>query len=316
MDTKCDRVDEMVTSGQKQEQNTDTAASALVSPWCTLHADQVCETALLGARYARCTWCTWCTVLGHCNGASARAHCAARYSVHVALRYSLRTVLSTHGAHGAHGAWCHCYTSAQAYGAALYTVFSAQPMQNTRPMSGKSGFHPCTAFKSNILQEDKHTLCVRCLGVQHATLALERDVACSICAAFQPRVKEARLERAMKTSSVSSVVGPSAALGAPELLLHDLSQDPLLDIPEAQASHSRSPSLQARRVKRSRQPMDIMDLKAQMAQVLELLAKQAPAAPAAVPAPLQPKLSYPPPPGENRVDGKRPPYWRKRTRFL
>ncbi|MGH0174489.1 UNVERIFIED_CONTAM: hypothetical protein FKN15_068124 [Acipenser sinensis] len=63
-------------------------------------------------------------------------------------------------------------------------------------MSGKSGYHPCTACNANILQEDKHSLCVRCLGVQHATSALEKEVACNICEAFQPRVKEARLGRA------------------------------------------------------------------------------------------------------------------------
>ncbi|MGH0173357.1 UNVERIFIED_CONTAM: hypothetical protein FKN15_064662 [Acipenser sinensis] len=115
-------------------------------------------------------------------------------------------------------------------------------MHNTRPMSGKSGFHPCTACNANIPQKDKHTLCAQCLGVQHATLVLERDVACSICVAFQPRVKEARLERATKASSASSVAGPSAALGAPEPFLHDRSQDPLLDIPDAQTSRSRSPN--------------------------------------------------------------------------
>ncbi|MGH0191967.1 UNVERIFIED_CONTAM: hypothetical protein FKN15_077225 [Acipenser sinensis] len=136
----------------------------------------------------------------------------------------------------------------------------------------------------------------RCLGVQHATLALEKDMACSIRAAFQPRVKENRLERATKASSASSVAGPSAALGAPEPLLHDLSHDPVLDIPDAQASRSHSPSPQARRVKCSRQARDIMDLKAQMAQVLELLAKQATASQAAVPAPLQPQLPYTPSP--------------------
>ncbi|MGH0172539.1 UNVERIFIED_CONTAM: hypothetical protein FKN15_063033 [Acipenser sinensis] len=139
-------------------------------------------------------------------------------------------------------------------------------MQNTRPMSGKSGIYPCTACNANIPQEDKHTLCVWCLGVQHAILALERDVACNICEAFQPRVKEARLERAKRASSTSSMAGPSAALGAPEPLLHDLSQDPLLGILDAQAACSRSPSLRARRVKRSKQARDIMDLKAQMAQ--------------------------------------------------
>ncbi|MGH0191172.1 UNVERIFIED_CONTAM: hypothetical protein FKN15_058023 [Acipenser sinensis] len=118
-------------------------------------------------------------------------------------------------------------------------------------------------------------------------------MACSICAAFQPWVKEACLERATRARSTSSMAGMSETLGAPEPLLHDLSQDPLLDMPDAQASCSRSPSLQAIRVKRSRQARDIMDLNTQMAQVLELLTKQATAAPTAVPAPLQPQLPYP-----------------------
>ncbi|MGH0140777.1 UNVERIFIED_CONTAM: hypothetical protein FKN15_035279 [Acipenser sinensis] len=151
-------------------------------------------------------------------------------------------------------------------------------MHNNRAMSGKSGFHPCMACNANIPQ---HTLCAWCFGVQHATLALERDVACSICEAFQPRVKEARLERATRASS-TSMAGPSAALGAPEPLHHDMSQDPLLGISDVHASRSRSPSPQTRRVKRSKQVRDIMDLKAQMVQVLELLAKQASAAPASV----------------------------------
>ncbi|MGH0138979.1 UNVERIFIED_CONTAM: hypothetical protein FKN15_025377 [Acipenser sinensis] len=122
------------------------------------------------------------------------------------------------------------------------------------------------------------TLCARCLGIQHATLALEKDVACSICVAFQPKVKENRLERATKASSASLVAGPPVALGAPKPLLHDLSQDPLLDIPDGKAPRSHSQSPQSRRVKCSKQLRDIMDLKAQLAQVQELLAKQAPTA--------------------------------------
>ncbi|MGH0157717.1 UNVERIFIED_CONTAM: hypothetical protein FKN15_038389 [Acipenser sinensis] len=102
------------------------------------------------------------------------------------------------------------------------------------PSRCKSGFHPCTAFKAKIPHEDKNTLCARCLGVQHATIALERKMACSICAAFQPRIRENRLEMATRANSMSSVAGPSAALGSPEPLHHELSQDPLLDIPDAQ----------------------------------------------------------------------------------
>ncbi|MGH0133089.1 UNVERIFIED_CONTAM: hypothetical protein FKN15_046010 [Acipenser sinensis] len=57
-------------------------------------------------------------------------------------------------------------------------------------MSGKTGFHACTSCRAKIPQEDRHTLCALCLGVQHAILTLQREVACNICAAFQPRVKE------------------------------------------------------------------------------------------------------------------------------
>ncbi|MGH0151504.1 UNVERIFIED_CONTAM: hypothetical protein FKN15_052691 [Acipenser sinensis] len=153
-------------------------------------------------------------------------------------------------------------------------------------MSSKTRFHACTSCSANMPGEDRHTLCAQCLGVQHATLALKREGACSICTAFQPRVKESMLERATRAISMSSVAEPSAALGAPEPILHELSQDPLLDI----ASHSRSPSPQARRVKRSKQARDIMDLKAQMAQVLDLLSRQAPAAPATAPAPTLPQV--------------------------
>ncbi|MGH0142140.1 UNVERIFIED_CONTAM: hypothetical protein FKN15_001396 [Acipenser sinensis] len=89
----------------------------------------------------------------------------------------------------------------------------------------------------------------------------------------KPRVKDNRLERATRVSSAPSVAGPSVALGAPEPLLHELSQDPLLDIPGAQASRSHSPSPQVRRVKRSKQARDIMDLKAVKASLVGGLAR-------------------------------------------
>ncbi|MGH0149373.1 UNVERIFIED_CONTAM: hypothetical protein FKN15_016563 [Acipenser sinensis] len=57
---------------------------------------------------------------------------------------------------------------------------------------------------------------------------------------------------------------------------------------------SRSPSLQVRLVKGSKQTRDIMDMKAQIAQVLELLSKKTPVALAAVPAPMLPQVPYPP----------------------
>ncbi|MGH0148035.1 UNVERIFIED_CONTAM: hypothetical protein FKN15_011787 [Acipenser sinensis] len=131
-------------------------------------------------------------------------------------------------------------------------------MLKIRPMPG---FHACTACNASIPQEDNHTLCVQCLGVPHATMALERDVACSICEAFQPRVKEAHLERARKESSASYAAG--SPLGSAD----DVLLDSTPDIPNAQ--RNRSPSPAAKRVKRLKQAWDIMDLKAQMAQGTE-----------------------------------------------
>ncbi|MGH0155830.1 UNVERIFIED_CONTAM: hypothetical protein FKN15_052545 [Acipenser sinensis] len=120
-------------------------------------------------------------------------------------------------------------------------------------------------------------------------MALERDVACSVCEAFQLWVKEACLERVRKESSASYAAGLSAAFGSPdEAPLHSLP-----DIPSAQRNHSPSPA--AKWVKCSKQAIDIMDLKAQMAQVLELLSKQATAS-APAQAPLQPQAPYPPSP--------------------
>ncbi|MGH0147579.1 UNVERIFIED_CONTAM: hypothetical protein FKN15_010872 [Acipenser sinensis] len=151
-------------------------------------------------------------------------------------------------------------------------------LKTVRPMPG---FHACTACNASIPQEDNHTLCVRSLGVPHAT---ERDVACIICKAFQPRMKEVRLERARKESSASYAAGSSAALGSPDAV----PLDSPLSKPNAQRNCSQSPA--AKRVKRSKQARGIMDLKAQMAQVLELLSKQATAA-APVQTPLQPQVS-------------------------
>ncbi|MGH0176359.1 UNVERIFIED_CONTAM: hypothetical protein FKN15_072637 [Acipenser sinensis] len=161
-------------------------------------------------------------------------------------------------------------------------------MHMNRPMPG---FHAYTACNASIPQEDNHTLCVRRLGVSDAIMALERDVACSICEAFQPRMKEDRLERARKESSATYAAGSSAALGSSEAV----PLDSPLSIPNAQ--HIRSPSPSAK------QARDIMDLKAQMAQVLELLSKQATAA-ASVQAPLQPQESYPPSPQSARGMGR------------
>ncbi|MGH0140942.1 UNVERIFIED_CONTAM: hypothetical protein FKN15_025397 [Acipenser sinensis] len=87
------------------------------------------------------TQCTRCsvrtvhavhTVLGHCYEASARVNGAAWYSVHVVLRYSVRTVFSTHGAqctlehrhavlHGTRCMWCPQYAVCTVFGTLRYS---------------------------------------------------------------------------------------------------------------------------------------------------------------------------------------------------
>ncbi|MGH0161436.1 UNVERIFIED_CONTAM: hypothetical protein FKN15_064024 [Acipenser sinensis] len=109
------------------------------------------------------------------------------------------------------------------------------------------------------------------------------------------------LESARKMVSASPVAGQLVVLAAPEPLLLWLSQTPSQGIHCEQAwvttPRCCSLSLQARRVKCSKQTRDIMDLKVQMAQVLELLTRQqAPAAPAAAPALPLPAVPYPPSP--------------------
>ncbi|MGH0178074.1 UNVERIFIED_CONTAM: hypothetical protein FKN15_003954 [Acipenser sinensis] len=66
-------------------------------------------------------------------------------------------------------------------------------------------FHACTSCKANIPPSDKHPLCVRCLGVQHAM---------DLCTVFQPRVCRNRLRRAMGLDAQSPTAEPSAAFGA------------------------------------------------------------------------------------------------------
>ncbi|MGH0138706.1 UNVERIFIED_CONTAM: hypothetical protein FKN15_067067 [Acipenser sinensis] len=136
------------------------------------------------------------------------------------------------------------------------------------------------------------SLCVQCLGVQHATEAVGREDFCDLCAAFQPRVHRNRLNRAMGIDAQFPTVEPSAALRAPPPLLQIL-QSTSQEIPCAQAPvptpRSCSPSPQMRRVKHSRQTRDIIYLKEQMAQVLDLLSRQqAHTAPVEVPARLPP----------------------------
>ncbi|MGH0134960.1 UNVERIFIED_CONTAM: hypothetical protein FKN15_058006 [Acipenser sinensis] len=127
-------------------------------------------------------------------------------------------------------------------------------------MTGIPWFHACTSCKANMPLNDKQLLCVRCLGVQHATETMGGEDFCDLCTAFQPR----------------------------KALTEPLAGDPL---------HSGScaktlqllPLPQTRRVKHSRQVRDTIYLKEQMVHVLELLSRQqAPVARVEVPAPQPP----------------------------
>ncbi|MGH0172634.1 UNVERIFIED_CONTAM: hypothetical protein FKN15_063722 [Acipenser sinensis] len=162
-----------------------------------------------GARYAWCTRCIRCTP---CSTATALV---LGHTVHVVL-----TVLCEHGARYAWCTWCSVHTlhraiCASTHGAVynsacglMHTVHPVQAVFGAEHSGFKTGFHACTSCRAKIPQEDRHTLCAWFLGIQHATLALEREVACSICVDFQPRVKENRLERATRASSTSLVAGP------------------------------------------------------------------------------------------------------------
>ncbi|MGH0174423.1 UNVERIFIED_CONTAM: hypothetical protein FKN15_068329 [Acipenser sinensis] len=216
--------------------------------------------------------------------ASARPHGASRYTVHVVLTvHSARGL--THTVHPVQAVFGACCVPR------LYVLQGQDP-------SGGLAYPMCVVLGRPACHHGPR----------------EREVACSICAAFQPRVKENRLERATRASSALTVhsarglthtVHPvQAVFGAhcvPRLYVLQ-GQDPSgglaypLCVVLAKAPRSHSTSPQARREKRSKQARDIMDLKAQMAQVLELLSRQAPATPDAVPGPILPQLPYPPSP--------------------
>ncbi|MGH0123701.1 UNVERIFIED_CONTAM: hypothetical protein FKN15_019404 [Acipenser sinensis] len=57
----------------------------------------------------------------------------------------------------------------------MHTVHPVQAVFGAEHSGFKTGFHACTSCRAKIPQEDRHTLCAWCLGVQHATLALERE---------------------------------------------------------------------------------------------------------------------------------------------
>ncbi|MGH0128519.1 UNVERIFIED_CONTAM: hypothetical protein FKN15_035370 [Acipenser sinensis] len=139
---------------------------------------------------------------------------------------------------------------------------------------------------ANLPPQDKHILCVQCLGRQHASSALEDRTFCPICANSMERTLQRRL--AEFTGKTSTVEEASVASGAPSFPLLHLPLSPLHSIqsPAPRAhSHSGCPARSSKKSRDSWQAKDISDLKNQMAQVLEYLVRQQAIAPAPAPAP-------------------------------
>ncbi|MGH0162608.1 UNVERIFIED_CONTAM: hypothetical protein FKN15_061039 [Acipenser sinensis] len=75
-------------------------------------------------------------------------------------------------------------------------------------------FHPCMSCRGMLPLQDKHLLCVWCLGMQHTSYALGEETFCTICAASQPWTLRRRLTEFTGAASSASSIEPSAALGA------------------------------------------------------------------------------------------------------
>ncbi|MGH0156545.1 UNVERIFIED_CONTAM: hypothetical protein FKN15_046716 [Acipenser sinensis] len=153
---------------------------------------------------------------------------------------------------------------------------------------------------------DKHLLCVKCLGMQHASSTLGYEMFCSICAESQPWTLHRSLAEFTRVASSASSAELSTALGAPPspLPLFHLPSSPSHSVPGAQASAhrahscSRSPLGSSKRARHSRQFKDILDLNSQMAEVLEYLVRQQalPSASAPAPPPAPAPILTPPSP--------------------
>ncbi|MGH0114448.1 UNVERIFIED_CONTAM: hypothetical protein FKN15_017748 [Acipenser sinensis] len=83
------------------------------------------------------------------------------------------------------------------------------------PGSTMTKFYPSTSCRRMLPPQDKHLLCVKCLGMQHSSSALDDEIFCSICAVSQPRTLHRRLAEFTGAASSASSAEPSAALGAP-----------------------------------------------------------------------------------------------------
>ncbi|MGH0138995.1 UNVERIFIED_CONTAM: hypothetical protein FKN15_068315 [Acipenser sinensis] len=71
-------------------------------------------------------------------------------------------------------------------------------------------FHPCTSCRRNLPLQDKHTLCVKCLGIDYASAALADKTLCSIFAGSKEKLLQNRM--AQFTGRLAASLGePSSA---------------------------------------------------------------------------------------------------------
>ncbi|MGH0126147.1 UNVERIFIED_CONTAM: hypothetical protein FKN15_026116 [Acipenser sinensis] len=152
-------------------------------------------------------------VPGDDKQASPVLHTAASYALpwlHDCTQSRLDTRPSNLGAY-APGAWCpqcpqypQCFGALgvlvpQSLGASATSLIDAWCPRASTPLclgtlsaqtllhrclapAPMSKFHPCTSCGGMLPPQNKHFLCVRCLGMQHASSALGDKTLCSICA--------------------------------------------------------------------------------------------------------------------------------------
>ncbi|RXM94523.1 Serine--pyruvate aminotransferase, mitochondrial [Acipenser ruthenus] len=66
-----------------------------------------------------------------------------------------------------------------------------------------SNFHPCMSCRQNLPPQDKHTLCVKCLGINLASAALADKTFCSICAGSKEKTLQNRMPQFTGTLAAS-----------------------------------------------------------------------------------------------------------------
>ncbi|MGH0146780.1 UNVERIFIED_CONTAM: hypothetical protein FKN15_009052 [Acipenser sinensis] len=82
-----------------------------------------------------------------------------------------------------------------------------------------SNFHPCMSCRRNLPPQDKHTLCVKCLGIDHASAALADKTSWTICAGSKEKTLQNRMVQFTGTLAASlgelSSASGSQATGFP-----------------------------------------------------------------------------------------------------